>query len=290
MSTFLNTIVTGLVYGSIYALVALGFTLCFKAGGALNFAQGTLMLFGGYVCVSVLASHNAVVGLLIATVLSGLIAGGGYYAGFSRMRKSLDPVAITIITMGASFAFASVIDLIWHSATLVYAFPGGETTIHIVGQVYVTPLDITIVAATVVIFTLLDLLLSRTRLGIQMRASADSPSLAARSGLNVAFLSACAWGIAGALAGFSGGLDAAISGVSATLSNVGLLAFPAAVIGGFGSVRGALVGGLALGLADQAAVYYISPASSDAIAYLIMLAVLFVRPSGLFGDPHVIRA
>jgi branched-chain amino acid transport system permease protein len=290
LSTFLNIIATGLVDGSIYALVALGFTLCFKAGGALNFAQGTLMLFGGYLCVSVLASRNAIVGLIVATVLSGLIAGGGYFAGFSRMRRSLDPVAITIITMGASFAFGAVIDLIWHSASLVYAFPGGETTIHVSGDVYVTPLDLGIVAATVVIFILLELLLSRTRLGIQMRASADSPSLAARSGLNVALLSACAWGIAGALAGFSGGLDAAISGVSANLSNVGLLAFPAAVIGGFGSVRGALVGGLALGLADQAAVYYVSPASADAVAYLIMLAVLFARPSGLFGDPQVIRA
>jgi branched-chain amino acid transport system permease protein len=290
LSTFLNVVVTGLVDGSIYALVALGFTLCFKAGGALNFAQGTLMLFGGYVAVSVLASHNAVIGLLVGTVLAGLIAGGGYFAGFSQMRKSLDPVAITIITMGASFAFAAVIDLIWHSASLVYAFPGGATTIHVVGNVYVTALDIGIVAVTVVIFILLDLLLSRTRLGRQMRASADSPSLAARSGLNVALLSACAWGIAGALAGFSGGLDAAISGVSANLSNVGLLAFPAAIIGGFGNIRGALVGGLALGLADQTAVYYISPASADAIAYLIMLAVLFARPSGLFGDRHVIRA
>ena len=139
MSTFLNIIVTGLVAGSIYALVALGFTLCFKAGGALNFAQGTLMLFGGYLCVSVLASHNAIVGLLFATVLSGLIAGGSYFAGFSRMRKSLDPVAITIITMGASFAFGAVIDLIWHSAALVYAFPGGETTIHVAGQVTSRP-------------------------------------------------------------------------------------------------------------------------------------------------------
>jgi branched-chain amino acid transport system permease protein len=289
MSTFLSVVITGFTDGSIYALIALAFTMCFRAGHALNFAIGTLMLIAGYICVSGFALNNAIVGLIVASVICGLLSGGGYTVAFYRA-QSFNAVTITIITMGASFALAAAADLVWHSASTIFVFPGLSTSYHLVGDAHVSALDIEIFLITLGVFAVIGILFRFTRIGIQMRASANSPSLASRSGLNVSYLSALAWTISGAVAGLGGGLYAAVGGVSANLSNVGLLAFPAAVLGGFGSIPGALLGGLALGLADQATVYYISPAISSAAAYLIMLVVLILRPNGFFGDQELLRS
>lgn len=289
MSRLLSALVSGLTDGCLFALVALGFTLCFRAGGALNFAQGTLMVLAGYLSVSTFAAHNALVGLLVACVAVGAISGGGYLIGFRRF-KSDDPITITIITMGASFVLASVIDMIWHGRISLYVFPGSKTSLHLAGHARITGLQIVIVVLTVVLFAIVESFLRFTRLGIRLRACSDSASLAARSGIDVNRLYAVAWTIAGVMAAVSGGLFAASSSVSPSLGDVGLAAFPAAVLGGFGNVPGALLGGVVLGVTDELAVYYISPTAADVTSYLVMLAVLIIRPIGFFGDRRLVRS
>jgi branched-chain amino acid transport system permease protein len=289
MTSFLTSLIAGIVTGCIYAVIAAGFSLCFKAGGALDFAQSNLMVLGSYVAVSVIAAGNPIVGLLAACLIATVVSGGGYLLGFRRF-TSMDPITISFVTMGASFIIASVTDLIWHGTIYVYQFPGLATKVFTAYGAEFTALDLFIVCSSVTLICAIEAYFRFTQVGVQLRACSDSPSLAARSGIDVNKYYAIAWAIAGLLAAFSGCLLAATGSVSETLGDTALVAFPAAVLGGFGSVPGALLGGLALGLIDQFVVAYVSPTAGAACSYLVMLIVLIVRPVGLFGDRRLVRS
>jgi branched-chain amino acid transport system permease protein len=247
------------------------------------------MVLAGYICVSKLAVGSPVVGLIIASLVCAGVSGAGYYVGLRRF-VGKDPITVTIITMGASFVVSAVVDLIWHGPIENFALPGSTITWRLVGTAHITALDVGIIVITPLVFAAIMIFMKYTRAGVQLRASADSPSLAMRSGINVAGLYSLAWAISGFAAGLSGGLVGATTSISASLGDIGLAAFPAAVLGGFGSVPGALVGGLTLGIADRLAVYYISPTAADVTSYAIMLVVLAVRPIGFFGEKRLVRA
>jgi branched-chain amino acid transport system permease protein len=288
VTELMSALSSGLAVGCIYALIALGFTIAYKAGGALNFAQSALMVFAGYICVSKASFGHPIVGLVIASVACAVVSGASYYLGLRRF-VGKDPITVTIITMGASFIFAAIVDLIWHANIETFALPGSTISWQFAGSAHITALAVGIIVLTPLVFAAVMAFLRFTRVGVQLRASADSPSLAMRSGINVAWLYSLAWAISGFAAGLSGGLFAATTSVSASLGDIGLAAFPAAVLGGFGSVPGALVGGLILGISDRFAVYYISPTAADVTSYAIMLLVLAVRPTGFFGEKRLVR-
>ena len=289
MSAFVTAIISGLSDGCLIAIIALGFTICFRAGHALNFAQGTFMVLAGYVAISTVAAHNAILGLLVACIVCAALSGGGYLVAFRRFR-SLNPITITIITMGASFVLGALVDLAWHGTIELYNFPGSETSFHLFGRTRITALEIVILVLTPAVFAAVEGVLRFTRVGIRLRACSDLPSLAARSGIDVNKHYAVGWGVAGLMAGLSGALYAATSSVSASLGDVGLAAFPAAVLGGFGNVPGALLGGLALGVSDQLIAYYVSASTATVIPYLLMLVVLIIRPTGFFGARQLVRS
>jgi branched-chain amino acid transport system permease protein len=272
-----------------YALIAVGFTLVFKAGGALNFAQSTLMVVAAYLCVSRFAGHNGVQALVIAMVVAGVISGGGYLV-LLRSFSGRDPITVTIITMGVSFALQAVVDLIWHGNIESFGFLSSAPSFAVGGGARVSTLQIVSFGITLVAFAALLAFFRYSTAGGRLRAAADSPGLAMRSGINVTGLYALAWGLSGVVAGLAGGLLAASTSVSPGLGDVGLAAFPAAVLGGFGSVGGSLIGGLAIGVVEQLAVYYISPTSASAASYAVMLLVLLIRPTGLFGERRLVRA
>lgn len=289
MTELVGALSSGLVDGCLYALVAVGFTLAFKAGGALNFAQSSLMVVGAYVAISELSIGNPLFGLLVACLLTAAISGGMYFFFLKRF-VGKDPITITIITMGATFVIDAITDLVWHGNLTSYIFPGSGLSFKLVGDTRITSLDIGVLLATPIIFAIIEGVLRYTQLGIKMRAATDSPSLAIRSGVNVGRLYAIAWAISGLMAGLSGGLFAAVTSVSPNLEGIGLSAFPAAVLGGFGSVPGALLGGLVLGLIDQFSVYYINPNSAMPVSYIVMLLVLLIRPVGFFGSQRLVRS
>jgi branched-chain amino acid transport system permease protein len=284
-----GALTSGLALGALYALVAVGFTLVFKAGGALNFAQSTLMVVAAYICVSSFASGNAVLAIVIAVLVAAVISGGGYLA-LLRSFSGRDPITITIITMGVSFVLSAVVDLIWHGNIDNFNLLASAPSFSVGDGARVSTLEIVSFGITLLAFAALIGFFRYSTVGGRLRAAADSPGLAMRSGINVSGLYALAWGLSGAVAGLSGALLAASTSVSPGLGDVGLSAFPAAVLGGFGSVGGSLVGGLGIGIAEQLAVYYISPTAASAASYLVMLVVLLVRPTGLFGERTLVRA
>jgi branched-chain amino acid transport system permease protein len=220
--------------------------------------------------------------------MAGAVSGAGYLLllrGFSGR----DPITITIITMGASFILQAVVDLIWHGNISSFGFLSSAPSFGVGGGARLSTLQIVSFAMTLAAFGALMAFFRYSAAGTRLRAAADSPGLAMRSGINVTGLYALAWGLSGAVAGLSGGLLAASTSVSPSLGDVGLAAFPAAVLGGFGSVGGSLIGGLVIGLVEQFAVYYISPTSASAASYVVMLLVLLIRPTGLFGERTLVR-
>jgi branched-chain amino acid transport system permease protein len=284
-----GALTSGLALGALYALVAVGFTLVFKAGGALNFAQSTLMIVAAYICVSSFAAGNGLLAIVIATVVAGVISGGGYLV-LLRSFSGRDPITITIITMGVSFVMSAVVDLIWHGNIENFNLLASAPSFSVGDGARVSALEIVSFGITLLAFAALIGFFRYSAVGARLRAAADSPGLAMRSGINVSGLYALAWGLSGAVAGLSGALLAASTSVSPGLGDVGLSAFPAAVLGGFGSVGGSLVGGLGIGIAEQLAVYYINPTAASAASYVVMLIVLLVRPTGLFGERRLVRA
>jgi branched-chain amino acid transport system permease protein len=289
VTQLVSALTSGLSAGCIYAVIALGFTFAYKAGGALNFAQSALMVLAGYICVSRLSFGHPVVGLIAACLVCAVVSGLGYYFGLRRF-VGKDPITVTIITMGASFIVAAVVDLIWHASIENFALPGSTITWKLVGTAHITALAVGIIVITPLVFAAIMIFMKYTRVGVQLRASADSPSLAMRSGINVVWLYSLAWAVSGFAAGLSGGFVGATESVSASLGDIGLAAFPAAVLGGFGSVPGALVGDAQGDAADRLAVYYISPTAADVTSYAIMLVVLAVRPTGFLGEKRLVRA
>lgn len=284
-----GALTSGFALGALYALVAVGFTLVFKAGGALNFAQSTLMVVAAYICVTSFASGNGVLAIVIAIIVCSVISGGGYLA-LLRSFSGRDPITITIITMGVSFVLSAVVDLIWHGKIENFNLLGSAPSFPVGDGARVSTLEIVSFGITLLAFAVLLGFFRYSAAGGRLRAAADSPGLAMRTGINVSGLYALAWGLSGAVAGLSGALLAASTSVSPGLGDVGLAAFPAAVLGGFGSVGGSLVGGLCIGVAEQLAVYYINPTAASAASYLVMLVVLLVRPTGLFGERTLVRA
>jgi branched-chain amino acid transport system permease protein len=288
VSLLSGALTSGLALGAMYALIAVGFTLVFKAGGALNFAQSTLMVVAAYICISQFAGHNGLIAILIATLIAGIVSGGGYLVllrGFSGR----DPITVTIITMGVSFILQAVVDLIWHGNIGSFGFLSTAPSFGVGGGARVSTLQIVSFVLTLAAFGALLAFFRYSAAGGRLRAAAESPGLAMRSGINVSGLYALAWALSGAVAGLAGGLLAASTSVSPGLGDVGLAAFPAAVLGGFGSVGGSLIGGLAIGIVEQLAVYYISPTSATAASYAVMLLVLLIRPTGLFGERTLVR-
>jgi branched-chain amino acid transport system permease protein len=288
VNQIVSAVSSGLTLGCVYALIALGFTVAYRAGGALNFAQSIFMVVAAYICVSHGVFGSGVLALVLGSLVTAALSGGSYLLLLRRFAGK-DAITVTIITMGLSLIFGGLVDMVWHGKIENFSLPGQSTNWALPGDAHISALSVGIIVLTPLVFVAVEGFLRFTRVGVQLRASADSPSLAMRSGINVGLLYSLAWAISGLAAGLSGGLFAATTSVSASVGDIGLAAFPAAVLGGFGSVPGALLGGLVLGVSDRLAVYYISPTAADLTSYAIMLVVLAVRPTGFFGEKRLIR-
>lgn len=277
--------------GSVYALVAVGYTILFRAGGILNFAQSTLMVFAAFAAAT-LASQGgiAVIGPLALAVAGTAALSALIYVLFLRRFVGLDPLGLTIMTMGIGIVIQAILDLHWGDSLLAIHLFKVDSSIHIEGVGNASPSQLVTVIVTLAVFGGLGLFFRYTRLGLQLRAASEAPVLATRNGINVARIYSVAWIIAGLVAGIGGILLGATSSVSVSIGDVGLAAFPAAVVGGFGSIGGALLGGLIVGLAEQLTSFYVSPTLASVAAYAVMFLILMVRPAGLLGKSPLVRS
>ena len=293
MQFFLSLLISGLVFGSIYALVALGFVLIYKATGIINFAQGEMVMFGAYICIGL--ATNMGLPLLVAIPLAMV---GSALLGLLLERVIMRPmigqevVPIIIITIGIGFMIRAVIMFIWGVDTLPFPQLLSEEPITFV-NVPIAPTYIWSIIVCAAILIVFSLMFKFTPTGIAMRATANDQQAAQSMGVSVKWVFAMAWAIGGVVAALGGVLLGNINGVNAYLSVIGLKVFPVVIVGGLDSILGAILGGLIVGVAENLCGGYLDPIFGGGVKavapFVILLIILLVRPYGLFGSRQIER-
>ncbi len=292
MNLFLETLIGGLLAGTMYSLVAIGFVLIYKASGVFNFAQGSMLLFSALLFVSL---HEAGVAWWLA-VLATVAALGLLAVVVERLvlrpLTNRSPMTLFMATLGLSYAIEGFAQGAMGSD--VHALDLGISDVPIfVGDLMVSQFDLTAAAVALVLVGVLALLFNRTRIGVSLRAVADDTRAALSVGIDLHRIWQIVWTVAGLTGLVAGLLWGARQGVQFSLSLVVLKALPVLIIGGFTSIGGAIAGGLIVGAAENLAETYIGPAVGGGItswfAYLLALGFLFIRPAGLFGERAIER-
>jgi branched-chain amino acid transport system permease protein len=289
MNTFLNLTVYGLSDGAILALAALGFVLIYKATGVINFAQGEFLLISAFVVWFILVELDLpwVVGIAIAIVVA--IALGVVIERLILRPMIGEPtISVIMVTIGLAAVLGSLVQIIWGTRPRSFPdfIPSGSVELFGATVAENRLWAIAVVAVALVGFTLF---YTRARDGIAMRAVAEDQQAALAQGISVRRTFALAWALAGVTAVFGGVLVANLIGVSGGISSFGLLVFPVVILGGLDSVPGAVVGGAIIGLLSSYTGGYIGGGLETVIPYIALLAILLVKPYGLFGQVRIER-
>jgi len=289
MSEFLQFLFSGLTVGAIYALVALGFTLIYNASDVLNFAQGEFVMLGGMITVfAVAAGVPLPLAALMAVVIAVAVGLALYWLGIAPARGA-SAVSLIIITIGASILMRGVSSLVFdknfHS---LKPFAGDKPLI--VGGAALLPQSIIVLIGAGVIVLVLWLFVTRTLTGKAILATAANRVAARLVGINTNAVIALSFAVSAAIGAVGGVLATPITLTSYDAGTLlALKGIAAAMLGGMGNPLGAVVGGLTVGLLEAFGAGYISSAYKDAIAFIVILLVLFVMPQGLFGRAGVER-
>lgn len=288
----LQTFIGQLPIGALYALVSVGFVTIFRASQVFNLAQGGLALIGGYLCFT----FSAHLGLgflpaLVLTVLASAMVGAVLYRIVFRPLFGQRPVLLLMVSLGLNLALTGLIILIWGTQTDFVQLPTWLSGIWSLGDhLTISRIDGSLLLLTTVVLSGFALVVRYTRFGLAMRASSESPSLASFRGVRLGVVAGTSWAIAvafGALAGITYGASQGLTPASAEV--LGAAAFPAVVIGGIDSVAGALIGSFLLAEVQGFTTIYVGGALSEVAGYLLLLAFLVVRPTGLFGRREIAR-
>lgn len=283
MSEFLQYLLTGLTIGSMYGLIALGIVLVYNASQVVNFAQGDLQMIGGMSAVALLSAGLP----LPLAVLAGVLAGG--LIGLLMFRFAIQPargasaLSLVIITLGVGLIIRGAAELAWGRD--YYSLPtfSGTEPIRLGGATLV-PQSLWVIGVTVLVVVGLAWFFSRSLMGKGIRATSLDRDAATLMGINTNRMMLVSFGLAGLLGAVAGVVIAPIAFTySAAGLVLGLKGFVAAVLGGLGSFRGAVAGGLVLGVAETLMAGYGSSDYKDAVAYLLIVLILVFMPRGLFG-------
>ncbi|MBQ7702773.1 MAG: branched-chain amino acid ABC transporter permease [Firmicutes bacterium] len=284
----LSNIISGLSLGSVYAIIALGYTMVYGISKMLNFAHGDVIMIGGYMSfvMSMYVGMNGWLSLLIAIVVCTLLGITIERLAYRPLRDT-GSLAVLITAIGVSYFLQNLALLIWGANPKIFTslFDGMEP-IHLAeGQLTITPESLFTIAANVVIMVILTMFVTRTRLGKAMRAVSEDNGAAKLMGINVDRTISLTFAIGSGLAAVAGVLMCSAYPVlmPTTGAMPGIKAFTAAVFGGIGSIPGAMIGGLILGVIEILSRAYISTELSDAIVFACLIIVLLVKPTGLLG-------
>ncbi len=285
VAEFVQALISGISIGCIYALVALGFVLIYKATEVINFAQGELMMVGAFFAFTFvdLGGIPFIVGVLMALLAT---AAFGVLANHLLLRRLVGRSAFTIVlaTVGLGTLLRALASMVpgWGTETHSIDNPTVGKTINFAGVTL--GLDhLTVIAVTIALVVVLYLFFRYTRLGVALQATSQNQLAAGYVGIPIKWMFSAIWGISAAVACVAGVLLAPTSFVHVNMGFIGLKAFPAAVVGGFGSIPGAILGGLIIGIVEELAGLYLPEGFKNVAAYIVLLAVLMVRPQGLFG-------
>ena len=274
------------VLASIYALIACGYVLIYRVSRVLNLAHGELMMLGAYMVLATASLFNGhPVVALAAAILLSLLVGVLVYVFLMRKMTGEMVLAAILTTVALGILIRGLVVLIW-SAQQQYpaqALGAPNPSLVLFGGARISMWSAALVGTTVIVYAALFAFLRFGRWGMRMRAAGQNPLLAAQRGINLHGVYALAWSLStltGALAGILMALD---SGVTGGMPVIGLKAFPAALVGGLDSLIGALAGSLIIAAAEVLLIYYVDPLLSDVVPFLVLIAMLVVRPWGLFG-------
>ncbi len=278
-------LISGISLGCIYALIALGFVLIYKATETVNFAQGELMMLGafaGLLLMTVLGWSFWLAAPVAVVLMFGL--GIGLERAVIRPIMGQPQFTVVMLTIGVGYTARGLITMIpgVGTETNALAVPYKGQIINLGGAV-ISLEQIAIIGMTTVLCALLFAMFRYSKLGIAMQATSQNQLAAYYMGIPVRRINGLVWGLSAAVAAIAGLLLAPITFVHANMGFIGLKAFPAAVIGGFGSLPGAIVGGLVIGLVEAFAGFYLPEGFKDIAAYVVVLVMLAVKPNGLFG-------
>lgn len=282
----MQLVVNVIVLGSIYALIACGYVLIYRVSRVLNLAHGELMMLGAYlvlVTASLFSGHPAVA--LAAAILLSLLAGALVYVFLMRRMTGEMVLAAILTTVALGILIRGLVVLVWSAQQQYPAQALGlpNPSLVLLGGARISLWSAVLVLTTIAVYGALFFFLRFGRWGMRMRAAGQNPLLAAQRGINLHGVYALAWSLStltGALAGILMALD---SGLTTSMPIIALKAFPAALVGGLDSLAGAFVGGLIVAAAEVLLIYYVDPLLSDVVPFLALIAMLVVRPWGLFG-------
>ncbi|GAA6180918.1 MULTISPECIES: branched-chain amino acid ABC transporter permease [unclassified Shimia] len=282
-------LVSGLANGCVYGLIALGFVLIYKATEQVNFAQGDFMMLGAFVCLGLTNAHYIGLPFWIAAPLAiAIMAALGYLLDFFILRRLFgqSQTAVVILTIALGFVIRFVAGAIWshEPQTLESPLAIGDFN---VGGVVLGMADVAVIVVTVLLTFFLYQFFQRTKLGLAMQAASQNQMAAYFMGIPVKQVQGMIWGLSGAVAAVAGILFASKGAIDPNAGLLGIKAFAAAVIGGFGSLPGALMGGLIVGVIEPFASRYFPAGYSQIAPYTLLLLVLVFRPHGLFSQVRI---
>jgi branched-chain amino acid transport system permease protein len=277
---------SGISQGCIYGLIALGFVLIYKATETVSFAQGDLMMMGAFGGLAAMTWLGFPYWLAILSTVAAM----GLF-GMLLERIVIRPIlgqpafSVVMLTIGIGYVVRGLITMLPNIGTETHVLPVPyKDEIWKVAGLVINVEQVSVIGATAILCVLLFALFRYSKLGIAMQAASQNQLAAYYMGIPVRRLNGIAWGLAAAVAAIAGLLLAPITFVHANMGLIGLKAFPAAVVGGFGSLPGAIVGGLAIGIIESLSGFYLPDGFKDIAAYVVVLLMLVVKPNGLFGE------
>lgn len=296
--------ISGIALGCIYALIALGFTLIYKATEVVNFAQGEIMMVGAYINFFFVTQFTGMVGglngwvflaALFCSTIFAVLFGIVLDLIISRPLKDEPVFSIIMATISLAIILRSLTAMIAGPISLVPVSPFGDSTIK-VGGIVISVLDLAIIISAIILMGIFFFFFNKTRWGIAMKATSEDSEAAQLMGIPVKNVYRIVWVFAAIVGVVSGVLLAPrMALLDTTMSYLGLKAFPAAILGGFGSIPGAVVGGIILGIIETVSMGTLSfhfewiKEINDIIVWIVLIAVLMIRPDGLFGIAKVKR-
>ncbi|MFC1769621.1 branched-chain amino acid ABC transporter permease [Nitrospirota bacterium] len=285
MEQFFQYIVAGITYGTIYAIVAIGFNIIYNTTGIINFAQGEFVMLGGMIAVTMSAFMPIPAAIAVAVGITMLI-GALVEVVFIRWLTSPSVLRLIIITIGISILIREVALHIWgESVRALPYFTGDSTTSYSFGGVHISPQVLWVLAISAVMVFLLTMFFRHTLWGRQMRACSANRQAATLCGISARNMVTLSFALSAGIGALGG---AVVSPITYSSYNIGtglaIKGFTVAIFGGLGNSMGAVVAGLILGILEALSIWVLPAAYKDAISIAILLLVLFVRPSGLFGS------
>ena len=283
---FVQLVISGIAQGCIYGLIALGFVLIYKATETVSFAQGELMMLGAF---GGLAGMTWLGFPFWLSVLAAIAAMAAFGVLVERLviRPILGQPAFSIVmlTIGIGYVARGAITMIPGIGTETHTLPVPyKDEVWKLGALVLSAEQLVVIVATALLCVGLFAMFRYSKLGIAMQAASQNQIAAYYMGIPVKRINGLVWGLAAAVAAIAGLLLAPITFVHANMGFIGLKAFPAAVVGGFGSLPGAIVGGLVIGIVESLSGFYLPEGFKDIAAYIVVLIMLMVKPNGLFGE------